>query len=86
MFWLLGNMSGVRWPRWFSGAACAMIGLVACLWHARVALDAFTFAADSAASLGHSVRRVQLLLDGTGALAHGGDGIVVGCDRLCRGW
>ena len=39
MFWLLGNMSGVRWPDVFSALPAAMIGLVACLWHAR-ALDA----------------------------------------------
>ncbi|MGY9039880.1 MAG: FecCD family ABC transporter permease [Rhodobacterales bacterium] len=67
MFWLLGNMSGVRWPDVFSALPAAMIGLVACLWHAR-ALDAFTFGSDSAASLGIPVRRVQLLLIGTAAL------------------
>ena len=67
MFWLLGNMSGVRWPDVFSALPAAMIGLLACLWHAR-ALDAFTFGSDSAASLGIPVRRVQLLLIGTAAL------------------
>ncbi len=67
MFWLLGNMSGVRWPDVLSALPAAMIGLLACLWHAR-ALDAFTFGSDSAASLGIRVRRVQLLLIGTAAL------------------
>ena len=67
MFWLLGNMSGVRWPDVLSALPTAMIGLLACLWHAR-ALDAFTFGSDSAASLGIRVRRVQLLLIGTAAL------------------
>ncbi len=67
MFWLLGNMSGVRWPDILSALPAAMIGLLACLWHAR-ALDAFTFGSDSAASLGIPVRRVQLLLIGTAAL------------------
>ncbi|UWR20163.1 iron ABC transporter permease [Sulfitobacter pontiacus] len=67
MFWLLGNMSGVRWPDVLSALPAAMIGLLACLWHAR-ALDAFTFGNDSAASLGIPVRRVQLLLIGTAAL------------------
>ena len=67
MFWLLGNMSGVRWPDVLSALPAAMIGLLACLWHAR-ALDAFTFGSDSAASLGIPVRRVQLLLIGTAAL------------------
>jgi len=38
-----------------------------CLWHRR-ALDAFTFGADSAASLGIPVRRVQILLIGCAAL------------------
>ena len=67
MFWLLGNMSGVRWPDVLSALPAAMIGLLACLWHAR-ALDALTFGSDSAASLGIPVRRVQLLLIGTAAL------------------
>jgi len=67
MFWLLGNMSGVRWPDVLSALPAAMIGLLACLWHSR-ALDAFTFGSDSAASLGIPVRRVQLLLIGTAAL------------------
>lgn len=67
MFWLLGNMSGVRWPDVLSALPAAMIGLLSCLWHAR-ALDAFTFGSDSAASLGIPVRRVQLLLIGTAAL------------------
>jgi len=67
MFWLLGNMSGVRWPDVLSALPAAVIGLLACLWHAR-ALDAFTFGSDSAASLGIRVRRVQLLLIGTAAL------------------
>ena len=67
MFWLLGNMSGVRWPDVLSALPAAMIGLLACLWHAR-ALDAFTFGSDSAASLCIPVRRVQLLLIGTAAL------------------
>ncbi|HAR82208.1 MAG TPA: ABC transporter permease [Sulfitobacter pontiacus] len=67
MFWLLGNMSGVRWPDVLSALPAAVIGLLACLWHAR-ALDAFTFGSDSAASLGIPVRRVQLLLIGTAAL------------------
>ena len=45
----------------------ALAGLAVCLWHRR-ALDAFTFGADSAASLGIPVRRVQLLLIGCAAL------------------
>ncbi|MBA1188149.1 iron ABC transporter permease [Pseudomonas entomophila] len=61
LFWLLGNLSGVRWPSVWLAVPVAVVGLVICLWHRR-ALDAFTFGVDSAASLGIPVRRVQLLL------------------------
>ncbi|MGE6442852.1 FecCD family ABC transporter permease [Pseudomonas bubulae] len=67
MFWLLGNLSGVRWPSVWLAVPVAVLGLVVCLWHRR-ALDAFTFGADSAASLGIPVRRVQLLLISCAAL------------------
>ena len=67
MFWLLGNLGGVRWPSVWLAVSVALLGLVVCLWHRR-ALDAFTFGADSAASLGIAVRRVQILLIGCAAL------------------
>ncbi|MEK9842660.1 iron ABC transporter permease [Thalassospira sp.] len=67
MFWLLGNLSGVRWPDVWLALPMALIGLVVCLWHAR-ALDAFTFGQESAASLGVPVRRVYILLIGVSAL------------------
>ncbi len=67
LFWLLGNLSGVRWPSVWLAVPVAVAGLVVCLWHRR-ALDAFTFGADSAASLGIAVRRVQLVLIGCAAL------------------
>lgn len=67
MFWLLGNLSGVRWPSVWLAVPVALAGLAVCVWHRR-ALDAFTFGADSAASLGIPVRRVQLLLIGCAAL------------------
>jgi len=67
MFWLLGNLSGVRWPSVWLALPVALLGLVVCLWHRR-ALDAFTFGADSAASLGVPVRRTQLLLISCAAL------------------
>lgn len=63
MFWLLGNLSGVRWPDVSLAAPAAVLGLVVCLWHMR-ALDAFTFGAQSAAALGVPVRRVQAALIG----------------------
>lgn len=61
LFWLLGNLSGVRWPSVWLALPVSVLGLAVCLWHRR-ALDAFTFGADSAASLGVPVRRTQLLL------------------------
>ncbi|MBR7198072.1 ABC transporter permease [Pseudomonas sp. CFBP13508] len=67
MFWLLGNLGGVRWPSVWLAVPVAVLGLVVCLCHRR-ALDAFTFGADSAASLGIAVRRVQILLIGCAAL------------------
>ncbi|AZF06368.1 iron ABC transporter permease [Pseudomonas sp. R5-89-07] len=67
MFWLLGNLSGVRWPSVWLAVPVALAGLVVCLWHRR-ALDAFTFGTDSAASLGIPVRRVQFVLVGCAAV------------------
>lgn len=67
MFWLLGNLSGVRWPAVWLAVPVAIAGLCVCLWHRR-ALDAFTFGVDSAAALGVPVRRVQGVLIGCAAL------------------
>ncbi|MFD1682551.1 FecCD family ABC transporter permease [Pseudomonas rhodesiae] len=67
LFWLLGNLSGVRWPSVWLAVPVALLGLAVCLWHRR-ALDAFTFGSDSAASLGIPVRRVQVVLVGCAAL------------------
>ena len=67
MFWLLGNLSGVRWPSVWLAVPVAVVGLAVCLWHRR-ALDAFTFGSDSAASLGIPVRRVQFVLVACAAL------------------
>jgi len=67
MFWLLGNLSGVRWSDAWLAIPAALAGLLVCLWHAR-SLDAFTFGAESAASLGISVRRTYLALVGISAM------------------
>jgi iron complex transport system permease protein len=67
MFWLLGNLSGVRWPDVWLALPVAVAGLLVCLWHSR-ALDAFTFGAESAASLGIPVRRVYAVLIGVSAM------------------
>ena len=70
MFWLLGNLSGVRWPDVWLALPVTIIGLVVCLCYAR-ALDAFTFGAQSAGSLGVPVRRVYIVLTGVSALMTG---------------
>ncbi|MEW9807668.1 FecCD family ABC transporter permease [Mesorhizobium sp. ZMM04-5] len=67
MFWLLGSLSGARWPDVWLAVPIAVIGLFACIWYAR-ALDAFAFGAESASSLGISVKRVQVVLIGLTAL------------------
>lgn len=61
MFWLLGNLSGVRWDDVWLAIVAVLIAVGAALWHVR-ALDAFTFGTESAASLGVPVRRVQGVL------------------------
>ncbi|RWR27333.1 iron ABC transporter permease [Sinirhodobacter populi] len=63
IFWLLGNLSGVRWPDVTLAAPVSIAGFLACLWHMR-ALDAFSFGADAASALGIAVRRVQIVLIG----------------------
>jgi iron complex transport system permease protein len=67
MFWLLGNLSGVRWPAVALSVPVVLAGLAVCLWHRR-ALDAFTFGSQSAAALGIPVRRVQMVLIASAAL------------------
>ena len=67
MFWLLGNLSAVRWPDTGLALTVAVIGVAICALHAR-ALDAFTFGSEAAASCGIAVRRVQLILLLTAAL------------------
>ena len=67
MFWLLGNLSGVRWPDVPLAASVAVAGAMACIWFAR-AMDAFSFGASSAASLGIPVRQVQIVLIGATTL------------------
>lgn len=67
MFWLLGNLSGVRWPDAYLAVPATLFGLVVCLWHSR-ALDAFAFGSNSAASLGISVIRTQVVVIGATAV------------------
>ncbi|RUM25552.1 iron ABC transporter permease [Rhizobium vallis] len=67
MFWLLGSLSGVRWPDVYLVVPVTLIGFLVCLAHVR-ALDAFAFGTDAAASLGIAVRRVQIVLLGATAV------------------
>ena len=54
MFWLMGNLSGVRWEDVAACALVSLLGAALCLWYRR-GLDAFAFGADGAASLGINV-------------------------------
>lgn len=67
MFWLLGNLSGIRWPDIWLALPMVLVGLGVTLWHVR-SLDAFTFGAESAAAIGIDVRRTQVVLIGTATL------------------
>lgn len=67
MFWLLGNLSGVRWEDALLAVPVAVSGLLVILFHAR-ALDAFTFGTNAAAAVGVPVRQVHVVLIGTTAL------------------
>lgn len=67
MFWLLGNLSGVRWPDVFLALPVALGGLAICWLYAR-SLDAFAFGPQSAASLGVPVRRVYATMIAVTAL------------------
>ncbi|NLS16228.1 iron ABC transporter permease [Rhizobium sp. P40RR-XXII] len=66
MFWLLGSLSGVRWPDVYLSGPVAILGFAVCMAHVRV-LDAFIFGTDAAASLGIAVRRAQIVLLGVTA-------------------
>lgn len=61
MFWLLGNLSGIRWEDAWITLPVTFGGLGIFIWNAR-ALDAFTFGTDAAASLGINVKRVVTVL------------------------
>jgi iron complex transport system permease protein len=67
MFWLLGSFGAVRWPEFALVSVVVGIGLIICLFYARV-LDAFAFGDEAAASLGVNVGRARLLLFGITAI------------------
>lgn len=61
MFWMLGNLSGVRWDDVALAVPIAVGGVLVAMLYTR-ALDAFTFGSQSAAALGITVTRVRVLL------------------------
>lgn len=67
MFWLLGDMGGVRWPDFHLLLAISLAGLALAMYFART-MDALIFGEDAASALGISVQRVRLILFGATAL------------------
>jgi iron complex transport system permease protein len=61
MFWLLGSFGGVRWPEFWLVSIVVGLGLIVCLFYARV-LDAFAFGDEAASSLGIDVGRTRIIL------------------------
>jgi iron complex transport system permease protein len=60
-FWLLGSLAAANWSSVLACAAVLAAVLVVC-WSAALALDAFAFGQEAAASLGVAPARTQLLL------------------------
>ncbi|MQA09012.1 MAG: iron chelate uptake ABC transporter family permease subunit [Pseudonocardiaceae bacterium] len=60
-YWLLGSMASARWGVVIVCAIVAALGLAVVWWYSA-ALDAFSFGADTAASLGINVRRTRIML------------------------
>ncbi|GID29369.1 ABC transporter permease [Paractinoplanes brasiliensis] len=71
LFWLLGSLTAASWP---SVAVCAALcgGVLLACWTCAPALDAFSFGADIAQSLGFSPARVRALLFALTALLAAG--------------
>lgn len=61
MFWLLGSLSGVRWPDALLCSAVTVAGLLVVICYAR-SLDTFTFGTEVSATLGTRVLRVRIVL------------------------
>ncbi|RLP73709.1 iron ABC transporter permease [Mycetocola tolaasinivorans] len=60
-FWLLGSLSGARWPSVLVAGSIILVGVLAVMYFVP-ALDAFTFGWDSAAALGISVTSARIWL------------------------
>jgi len=67
IFWMMGNLSGSRWPDVYLAVPVAMLGLGVIFGHFR-ALDAMTFGREAAQSMGIRTGAVMAILIGTTAL------------------
>lgn len=67
LFWMLGSLASSSWQTVALSAAIFAVSFVVLFWHST-ALDAFTFGADSAASLGINVKRVRMVVIGVASL------------------
>ncbi len=67
MFWMMGNLSGSRWPDVYLAVPIAMVGAGVIFAHFR-ALDAMTFGREAAQSMGIRTGLVMTILIGTAAL------------------
>lgn len=61
MFWILGSLSGVRWPDALLTMAVTITGLILIMSYART-LDTFSFGEEISATLGTRVTYVRILL------------------------
>lgn len=61
MFWLMGSLSGVRWPDALLALAVTLAGLLVVLLFSR-ALDTFTFGDEVSTTLGIPVTAVRIVL------------------------
>ncbi len=67
LFWMLGSLASSSWQTVALSAAIFAVSFVVLFCHST-ALDAFTFGADSAASLGINVKRVRMVVIGVASL------------------
>lgn len=67
LFWMLGSLASSSWQTVALSTAIFAVSFVVLFCHST-ALDAFTFGADSAASLGINVKRVRMVVIGVASL------------------
>ena len=67
MFWMMGNLSGSRWPDVYLAVPIAIFGSIIIYAHSR-ALDAMTFGREAAQSMGIRTNLVMTILISTTAL------------------